>query len=51
MCSKKKMMKADSSKKKEAQKIQLNELIHISTLDSGQFGPVYLVKAKHNHQY
>ena len=42
------MQKAEQSKKKEAQNIKFNELLFIKKLATGQFGPVYLVKAKHN---
>jgi cGMP-dependent protein kinase 1 len=42
------MQKAEQSKKKEAMNIKFNELLFIKKLATGQFGPVYLVKAKHN---
>ncbi|EGR28852.1 protein kinase domain protein [Ichthyophthirius multifiliis] len=47
----KKMQKADQNKRKEFQNIKLNELIYIKTLAFGQFGPVYLVKAKYDNNY
>ena len=47
----KRMMKAEQSKKKEATNIKMNELIYIWKLGIGQFGNVYLVKAKFNNQY
>jgi hypothetical protein len=43
------MMKAEMSKKREAMNIKLNELIFITKLGVGQFGNVYLVKAKYNN--
>ncbi|CAK82587.1 unnamed protein product (macronuclear) [Paramecium tetraurelia] len=46
----KKLQKSDQTKKKEAQNIKKSELIHIKTIAYGQFGPVYLVKAKYNQQ-
>lgn len=42
------MMRADLAKKKEALNIRLNELFLIKKLGVGQFGNVYLVRAKYN---
>lgn len=41
-------MRADLAKKKEAQNIKLTELFLIKKLGVGQFGNVYLVRAKYN---
>lgn len=44
----KKMMRVDPKKREEAKNIKLDQLVNIKTLAYGQFGPVYLVKAKHD---
>ena len=46
----KKMMRVDPKKREEARNIKLDQLVTIKTLAYGQFGPVYLVKAKHDLQ-
>lgn len=46
----KKLQKSDQTKRKEANNIKKSELIFIKILAYGQFGPVYLVKAKYNQQ-
>ncbi len=43
-------MKADATKKKDNQNIKLNELILVKKIAQGQFGPLYLVRAKYNNQ-
>jgi len=44
----KKLQRSDLTKRKEAQNIKITELIYIKTIAYGQFGPVYLVRAKYN---
>ena len=46
----KNMMRVDPKKREEARNIKLDQLVTIKTLAYGQFGPVYLVKAKHDLQ-
>lgn len=46
----KRQMKADASRKKEADRIRMNDVYFISKLGTGQFGPVYLVKVKQGDQ-